>query len=315
MTPTATSAVKGVTGNVTSGVLIAACLSYGTPIFITPTVSLSVFTRPSAERGLSQLHLFNGHVVRPTRKRLTDRLINGKHVRRPSGVITILRSFFTSRAQLRGGGVMVATNPACRGVSPIHFVNGCSSKGVKFTLTRTYTRRKTRIALVTKPISLAMIRPGVGQVSIRSTRRVCRTTVATFPRTSTNVLYTTITSCHPSRRTDRGVGERAGKRVSLHLIPGGSVTTSLKTVGHRGRVLMNFTLRAGGRVTRTRKGVGQGGLSFVILGSLGSTNTNFHYSAGGVAVVSGRNKAVTCPLGDGRRITISVMGGLTALLG
>lgn len=312
MTPTATSAVKGVTRNVTSGVLIAACLSVGTPMFVTPTVSLSVFTRPSARRGLSVLHSCKGRVVRPTTKRLTDRLMKGKQVRRPRGVVRILREFFTNGRSLGKHGIVVATNPACRGVSPMHFVNGCSSKGVKCTLTRIYTKQNTRIALIDKPIDLRIRRPGVRHVGIRDTRRVCRTTATTCTSTSTKVLYTTITSFAPRYATSRGVGHR-GRSLILQLGPARSVTTTLNGSGHRGRHLMNFTLRAGSRMTRTRSGLTHGGLSFVILGSLGSGKTKFQYSAGGVAVVSHRGTDA-CPLGDGGRITRSVVSGLMALL-
>lgn len=295
----------------TSGVLIAACLSVGTPIFITPTVSLSVFTRPSARRGLSVLHDCNGRVVRPTSNRLTDRLMKGKHVRRPRGVVRILRTFFTHRRSLTKQGVIVATNPACRGVSPIHFVNGCSSKGVNCTLTRTYTSHKTRIMLIDNPIALRAIRPGVRHVSMRGTTRVRHTATSTFGSTSTKVLYTTMTSFAPRRITSRGVGQK-GSSLILQLGPAYSVTTSLKGRGHPSRLLINFTLRAYSRIDRTRSGLTHGGFSFVILGSLGSGKTNFHYSAGGVAVVS-HTRTISCPLGHGRRITRSVISGLSDL--
>lgn len=305
MTPTATSAVKGVTGNVTSGVLVAACLSTGTPIFITPTVSLSVFTRPDARGGLSALHSCNGRVVRPTSNRLTDRLMKGNHVRRPRGVVQMLSRFFSSANRLTKGGILVATKPACRGVSPIHFVNGCSSNGVKFTLTRRYTHHKTSIMLVTKPMRRGACRSRVAHVSIRSTRSVCRTTVTRCPLISTKVLYTTMTSFAPSTITSGGVGQRKS-RLLLRLGPARSVTTTLNGVGAPKRGLVNFTLRAGSRRHGTRKGLVQGGFSFVILGSLGSTNTKFHCSAGGVDVLDYENEA-SCPLGSGARMTESVV--------
>lgn len=277
-------------------------------MFMTPTVSLSVFTRPSAQGGLSALHSCKGRVVRPTRKRLTDRLMKGNEVRRPRGVIRVLRTFFTGRRSVTKGGMIVATNPACRGVSPMHFVNGCSSKGVKFTLTRRYTSHKTRMSLVDKPMAVRTRRPGVHHVSIRDTKRVCRTTVHRFPATSTNVLYTTITSFAPRAMTNRGVGER-GSGLALRLGPARSVTTTLKGQGGSKRALIKFTLRAGSRAGGTREGLRHGGLSFVMLGSLGSRKTKFHYSAGGVAVVSHR-KTAPCPLGDGRRMTESVVSEL-----
>lgn len=314
MTPTATSAVNGVTGKVTSGVLVAACLSTGTPIFMTPTVSLSVCTRPTARGGLRVLHSCNGRVVRPNANRLTDRLMKGKHVRRPRGVVHILSRFFSTGNRLRNGGVVVATKPACRGVSPIHFVNGCSSKGVKFTLTRRYTHHKTRIALVTKPIRLGARRSHVHHVSMRSTNRVLMTSGGCFTRTSTNVLYTTMTSFHPRIMTSGGVGHRGRRRLALRLRTARSVTTDLKTLGNGGRLLMNFTLRAGGRRRGTRKGLRHGGFSFVMLGSLGSTKTKFHCSAGGVDVVSEGNHA-SCPLGSGARMTRSVVSHLSSRLG
>lgn len=308
MTPTATTAVNGVTGKVTSGVLVAACLSTGTPIFITPTVSLSVCTRPSARGGLSVLHSCNGRVVRPNANFLTDRLIKGKHVRRPRGVVHILTTCFSTDNSLTKGGVLVATNPACRGVSPMHFVNGCSSKGVNFTLTRTYTKQNTRIALIAKPIYLRASRPYVRHISIRATTRVTGRTRLCFRRTSTNVLYTTMTSFAPRAATNCGVGER-GSSLALHLGPARSVTTVLKRIGASGRGLVNFTLRAGSRRRGTRDGLRQGGFSFVILGSLGSSKTKFQCSAGGVDVVSQRKRA-SCPLGSGSRITRSVVGHL-----
>ncbi len=205
----------------------------------------------------------------------------------------------------------MATKPACRGVSPMEFVKGCSSNGVNVTLTRIYTEHKTRIVLVYNPAPLRAARPGVQHVSIRSTGRVCQRYVSHFARASTTVLYTTMTSFAPVQATSGGVGERK-RRLALRLRPARSVTRTLKGAGRRKRGLIKFTLRARSRTTRTVRGLGQGGFSFVILGSLGSSKTNFHRSAGGVAVLD-RGSHRRCPLGSGGRITRSVVSRLMTL--
>ncbi len=203
----------------------------------------------------------------------------------------------------------MATKPACRHVSPIHFINGCSANGVNFTLTRIYTGRNFRIVLITNPIRLAVRRPGVGHVSIRDTSRVCRTIVGRCPSYSNTVLYTTITSFAPMAMTSEGVGHR-NSRLIVRLHPARSVTHTINTIGHSSRFVINFTLRAGSRRARTLRGVHHGGFSFVMLGSLGSGGTYFNCSAGGVIVLASSNSGFLCPLGSGVRITRSVVSGL-----
>lgn len=304
MTPTSTGMVNGVTGKVTSSVLAAAVLTTGYPGCISPTVGAGVFRGPVMRSGVGGLRRCKFRVVSPTDNCLTYKSAKTKGVPRPRALFSCVVGSLTYRGSVIKGGMVIATKPARRGVSPIHCVAGRSAKGVNCTVTRGYVHHNTRIALVAKPITVAPP-PFMGIIPIMSTTSVTRTMGRATRRRSVVVGTTTITSCHPSRPISRGIGG-GSKSTALAVRHARSVLSCLNTRGGPKRFLYKFSVRARRVLRGSHTGLTGGGTSVVITGGLGMTKTKFNASAGIIALVA-TSRYERLRVVDGTSITSTVI--------
>jgi len=311
--PATANTLSKMAGGQADNLLLTSYLSARCPVFAAPAMDLDMFVHPATRSALDTLTSRGVHIIEPGTGVLASGLEGKGRMEEPEHIVQYLKKFFDARCDFAGRKVLVTAGPTYEKIDPVRFIGNYSSGKMGFALAEEFAARGAAVTLVSGPVRLKPVHPGIQLVSVESASEMFAAADACFDEMDVAVFAAAVADFTPLEQSAHKIS-RKGKGMDLQLTPTRDIAGTLATRRRPGQILAGFALETTGGVERATSKLKEKNLDIIVLNSLSDAGAGFGHETNKITIVEASGAVTEFPLKHKRQVAEDIVDKLSTLL-
>ena len=291
--PATASTIGKMAGGIADNMLVTTYLSAKCPVFLAPAMDLDMMAHPSTKRNLELLAGYGNHIIEPAEGELASHLVGKGRMEEPENIVKAVEAFFASQCDMAGLRVMITAGPTHERIDPVRFIGNYSSGKMGFAIAEECARRGAEVTLVSGPVSLQCVHPGIRRVNVESAREMLAAAEEAFATSDVAIMCAAVADYYVENQATSKIKREKDEIPQIVLKRNPDIAATLGAKKQPGQVLVGFALETDNEAANARLKIERKNLDFIVLNSMRDKDACFGTDTNKVTIIdrSGVEKA------------------------
>jgi len=312
--PATASTIGKMANGIADNMLVTTYLSCKAPVFIAPAMDMDMYAHPATQQNMERLRSFGNHIIEPAVGELASHLIGKGRMEEPEQIIRVLEDFFSSRDDLRKKKILITAGPTYEKIDPVRFIGNYSSGKMGFALAEVCAQRGADVHLITGPVSLKTVHPGIKRTDVESADEMYRAATESFVDVDAAILCAAVADYRPEKQVDGKIKRENKATMSLSLVRNKDIARTLGEKKRPDQVLAGFALETNEGLHHAKEKMIRKNLDVIVLNSLEDQGAGFRYNTNKITIIDRDGNIENFPLKNKSEVAVDIVDKLKTLI-
>jgi len=294
--PASANTMAKMAHGIADNLLLTAYLSARCPVFIAPAMDLDMLGHPATRRNIEILRSFGNIILEPATGELASGLTGKGRMEEPETLVAVLKDYFGSPVKkkilrkLAGKTILVTAGPTYEPLDAVRFIGNYSSGKMGFALAEALAVSGARVILVSGPVSLKPVHPGIEYLPVQTAREMLDQCLGYFEMTDGAILSAAVADFRPKSPVSHKI-KRKDENLMVELEPNPDIAARLGSLKKSNQFLAGFALETDNELQHAREKLDKKNFDFIVLNSLNDKGSGFNTDTNKITIISRNNKA------------------------
>ena len=312
--PATASTIGKMANGIADNMLVTTYLSCKAPVFIAPAMDMDMYAHPATQQNMERLRSFGNHIIEPAVGELASHLIGKGRMEEPEQIIRVLEDFFSSRDDLRKKKILITAGPTYEKIDPVRFIGNYSSGKMGFALAEVCAQRGADVHLITGPVSLKTVHPGIKRTDVESADEMYRAATESFVDVDAAILCAAVADYRPEKQVDGKIKRENKATMSLSLVRNKDIARTLGEKKRPDQVLAGFALETNEGLHHAKEKMIRKNLDVIVLNSLEDQGAGFRYNTNKITIIDRDGNIENFPLKNKIEVAVDIVDKLITLI-
>ena len=309
--PCTASTIGKMASGVADNMLITTYYSMKAPVFIAPAMDLDMYSHPVTQRNLETLRSIGNIIIEPASGELASQLVGKGRMQEPEDIAAALEEYFSKQAQLSKKKVLITAGPTFEQIDPVRFIGNWSTGKMGFALAEECASRGADVTLITGPVSLQTVHPGIKRIDVKSANQMYEAAMANFPDSDAAILCAAVADFTPAEVSDTKIKRKGDMTITLK--PTEDIAAALGAIKRPDQKMVGFALETDNEASNAQGKLERKNLDFIVLNSLRDEGAGFGYDTNKVTLIDRKGKE-ELPLQSKKSVAKAIIDKLAGIL-
>ena len=303
--PATANTIGKMANAIADNLLVTTYLSAKCPIFIVPAMDLDMYRHPANRRNIDTLQSFGNIIIEPTSGELASGLEGKGRMEEPEQIVGQIKSFFKSKASLRGKQFLVTAGPTYEKLDPVRFIGNYSSGKMGFAIAEELAIRGADVVLVSGPTHLDKYAENIELVRVNTADEMYKACMSFFPTCNGAVMSAAVADFTPIVKSEKKVKSKSSLSIDLKATL--DIAAELGKIKQKDQILVGFALETNNEKSNAVKKLKEKNLDFIVLNSLNDKGAGFNSDTNKVTFIDKLGKEEQFELKPKRVVAIDIV--------
>lgn len=312
--PATASTIGKMANGIADNMLITTYLSAKSPVMVAPAMDLDMWAHPTTQRNVATLERDGVEIIQPASGELASHLTGKGRMEEPEEILRRVERHFMSRESLKGKKFLVTAGPTYEDIDPVRFIGNYSSGKMGFAIAEVAVRRGADVTLVTGPVALHTVHPGIKRIDIRSASQMLKAVEKEFVGCDVAILSAAVADYAPETRHDTKLKRENTDGLELKLVKNPDIAARLGAI-KGDRILVGFALETDNEHDNAIGKMERKGLDMIVLNSLRNPLAGFNKDTNQVTVIRKDGVEKEFPAKDKKEVAKDILDQIEQMIG
>lgn len=296
LSPVSANTMAKLAHGIADNFFLTACLSAKCPVFFAPAMDLDMFKHPSTQHNIAVLQSFGYHLIEPTTGELASGLCGAGRMEEPENIYRTIADYFgATTGPLQGKNVLVTAGPTHEAIDPVRYIGNHSSGLMGFALAEEFAKQGAHVDLVTGPVALSTLHPGIVRTDVTSAGEMYETCMNLRASADIIVMAAAVADFTPAAPQDHKI-KKSDILTEIRLKKTIDILAEMGTLKRPGQMIIGFALETDQEEEHARQKLIQKNLDLIVLNSLKDTGAGFKHPTNKVSILYKSGEIKRLPL-------------------
>jgi phosphopantothenoylcysteine decarboxylase/phosphopantothenate--cysteine ligase len=309
LAPVSANTLAKMASGIADNLLTTTYLAAKCPVFFAPAMDLDMFHHPTTRKNIDTLLSYGNHLIAPQEGELASGLCGAGRMEEPEEILRMIRDFFFISNTLSGKKVLISAGPTYELIDPVRFIGNFSSGKMGFALAEDAAARGAQVVLVSGPVDLKPMHPGIRLISVTSAAQMADACFSEFKSSDITIMAAAVADYTVADPAPAKI-KKSGNKLMIEL---SETTDILATLGKRkqeGQFLAGFALETDNEKSNAFSKLKNKNLDMIVLNSLNDQGAGFGYDTNKVTIIMANGAETEVPLKSKKDIAAVILNAI-----
>lgn len=310
--PATASTIGKMANGVADNMLVTTYLSAKSQVFIAPSMDLDMMRHPSTVRNIELLKSYGNIIIEPAEGELASHLIGKGRMEEPENILKVLDYYFTPK-DLQGQHFLVTAGPTFEKIDPVRFIGNYSSGKMGYALANEAAARGAEVTIVSGPVDIKDVNPGVKIVKIESARQMLEQCEKIFPAVDCAIMCAAVADYAPVAQHETKIKREKDEIPVIHLMKNPDIAATLGKAKRAGQLLVGFALETDNEDVNAVDKLHRKNLDMIVLNSLKDAGAGFGTDTNKVTIFTSTGRQSQFALKSKTEVAADIVDAIVSL--
>ena len=310
--PATASTIGKMANGVADNMLVTTYLSAKSQVFIAPSMDLDMMRHPSTVRNIELLKSYGNIIIEPAEGELASHLIGKGRMEEPENILKVLDYYFTPK-DLQGQHFLVTAGPTFEKIDPVRFIGNYSSGKMGYALANEAAARGAEVTIVSGPVDIKGVNPGVKIVKIESARQMLEQCEKIFPAVDCAIMCAAVADYAPVVQHETKIKREKDEIPVIHLMKNPDIAATLGKAKRAGQLLVGFALETDNEDVNAVDKLHRKNLDMIVLNSLKDAGAGFGTDTNKVTIFTSTGRQSQFALKSKTEVAADIVDAIVSL--
>ena len=310
--PATASTIGKMANGVADNMLVTTYLSAKSQVFIAPSMDLDMMRHPSTVRNIELLKSYGNIIIEPAEGELASHLIGKGRMEEPENILKVLDYYFTPK-DLQGQHFLVTAGPTFEKIDPVRFIGNYSSGKMGYALANEAAARGAEVTIVSGPVDIKGVNPGVKIVKIVSARQMLEQCEKIFPAVDCAIMCAAVADYAPVAQHETKIKREKDEIPVIHLMKNPDIAATLGKAKRAGQLLVGFALETDNEDVNAVDKLHRKNLDMIVLNSLKDAGAGFGTDTNKVTIFTSTGRQSQFALKSKTEVAADIVDAIVSL--
>jgi len=296
-------------GGIADDALSTTYLAFANPVFVAPAMNCKMWNHPAVQVNMEKLHARGVQFIESTEGELACGDVGKGRMEEPIVIFRIISEFFTQKLPWSGKTILITAGPTYEKIDPVRFIGNYSSGKMGFALAEACANRGAHVKLITGPVSLKSVHPGIDRIDVESAGEMFDKATLFFPAMDAAILCAAVADFTPVHPFD-SKKKRGEEDLLVHLKPTRDIAATLGKLKKKPQILVGFALETDDAIQNAQSKLDRKNLDFIVLNSLRNPGAGFQHDTNQITILKREGDQYTFPLKSKKEVAEDILNEL-----
>lgn len=310
--PATASTIGKMANGVADSMLVTTYLSAKSQVFVAPSMDLDMMRHPSTVRNIELLKSYGNIIIEPAEGELASHLIGKGRMEEPENILKVLDYYFTPK-DLQGQHFLVTAGPTFEKIDPVRFIGNYSSGKMGYALANEAAARGAEVTIVSGPVDIKDVNPGVKIVKIESARQMLEQCEKIFPAVDCAIMCAAVADYAPVAQHETKIKREKDEIPVIHLMKNPDIAATLGKAKRAGQLLVGFALETDNEEVNAVDKLHRKNLDMIVLNSLKDAGAGFGTDTNKVTIFTSTGRQSQFALKSKTEVAADIVDAIVSL--
>lgn len=310
--PATASTIGKMANGIADNMLVTTYLSAKSQVFVAPSMDLDMMRHPSTLRNIELLKSYGNIIIEPAEGELASHLIGKGRMEEPENILKSLDYHFTPK-DLQGQHFLVTAGPTFEKIDPVRFIGNYSSGKMGYALANEAAARGAEVTIVSGPVDIKDVNPGVKIVKIESARQMLEQCEKIFPEVDCAIMCAAVADYAPVSQHETKIKREKDEIPVIHLMKNPDIAATLGKSKRAGQLLVGFALETDNEEVNAVDKLHRKNLDMIVLNSLKDVGAGFGTDTNKVTIFTSTGRQSQFALKSKTEVAADIVDSIVSL--
>ena len=313
LAPVSANTLAKMASGIADNLLTTTYLAAKCPVFFAPAMDLDMFHHPTTRKNIDTLLSYGNHLIAPQEGELASGLCGAGRMEEHEEILRMIRDFFFISNILSGKKVLISAGPTYELIDPVRFIGNFSSGKMGFALAEDAAARGAQVVLVSGPVDLKPMHPGIRLISVTSAAQMADACFSEFKSSDITIMAAAVADYTVADPAPAKI-KKSGNKLMIEL---SETTDILATLGKRkqeGQFLAGFALETDNEKSNAFSKLKNKNLDMIVLNSLNDQGAGFGHDTNKVTIITSDGAEAEVPLKSKKDVATVILDVISVRL-
>ena len=272
--------------------LITTYLSSRCPVFVGPAMDLDMWAHPTTKANLATLVGHRVQVIEPTDGPLASGLSGKGRMEEPENLFTVLESYFSNGAELKGKRALVTLGPTVEAIDPVRFISNHSTGKMGIEIAKALLAKGAEVQVVAGPVLFDWNTMQATVQKVTTAEEMYQAVHQHFADADVVILTAAVADYTPATVSSQKI-KKSGTEMNLELVKTKDIAASLGAIKKPGQLLIGFALETENEQPNAHKKLETKKLDAIVLNSMNDAGAGFGHDTNKITIFNTKGETFT----------------------
>jgi phosphopantothenoylcysteine decarboxylase/phosphopantothenate--cysteine ligase len=313
MAPVSANTLAKMASGIADNLLTTTYLAAKCTVFFAPAMDLDMFHHPTTQKNIDTLLSYGNHLIAPQEGELASGLCGAGRMEEPEGILRIVTDFFLKRNLLSGKKVLISAGPTYELIDPVRFIGNFSSGKMGYALAEDAAARGAQVALVSGPVGLKPLHPGISLISVTSAEQMAEACFSEFKSSDITIMAAAVADYTVTDPAPVKI-KKSGDKLTIELSKTTDILATLGKQKRAGQFLAGFALETDNEKSNALIKLKNKNLDMIVLNSLNDQGAGFGHDTNKVTIITSDGAEAEVPLKSKKDVATVILDVISVRL-
>lgn len=313
MAPVSANTLAKMASGIADNLLTTTYLAAKCPVFFAPAMDLDMFHHPTTQKNIDTLLSYGNHLIAPQEGELASGLCGAGRMEEPEEILRIVTDFFLKRNLLSGKKVLISAGPTYELIDPVRFIGNFSSGKMGYALAEDAAARGAQVALVSGPVGLKPLHPGISLISVTSAEQMAEACFSEFKSSDITIMAAAVADYTVTDPAPVKI-KKSGDKLTIELSKTTDILATLGKQKRAGQILAGFALETDNEKSNALSKLKNKNLDMIVLNSLNDQGAGFGHDTNKVTIITSDGAEAEVPLKSKKDVATVILDVISVRL-
>lgn len=313
MAPVSANTLAKMASGIADNLLTTTYLAAKCPVFFAPAMDLDMFHHPTTQKNIDTLLSYGNHLIAPQEGELASGLCGAGRMEEPEEILRIVTDFFLKRNLLSGKKVLISAGPTYELIDPVRFIGNFSSGKMGYALAEDAAARGAQVALVSGPVGLKPLHPGISLISVTSAEQMAEACFSEFKSSDITIMAAAVADYTVTDPAPVKI-KKSGDKLTIELSKTTDILATLGKQKRAGQFLAGFALETDNEKSNALIKLKNKNLDMIVLNSLNDQGAGFGHDTNKVTIITSDGAEAEVPLKSKKDVATVILDVISVRL-
>jgi phosphopantothenoylcysteine decarboxylase/phosphopantothenate--cysteine ligase len=313
MAPVSANTLAKMASGIADNLLTTTYLAAKCTVFFAPAMDLDMFHHPTTQKNIDTLLSYGNHLIAPQEGELASGLCGAGRMEEPEEILRIVTDFFLKRNLLSGKKVLISAGPTYELIDPVRFIGNFSSGKMGYALAEDAAARGAQVALVSGPVGLKPLHPGISLISVTSAEQMAEACFSEFKSSDITIMAAAVADYTVTDPAPVKI-KKSGDKLTIELSKTTDILATLGKQKRAGQFLAGFALETDNEKSNALIKLKNKNLDMIVLNSLNDQGAGFGHDTNKVTIITSDGAEAEVPLKSKKDVATVILDVISVRL-
>ena len=313
MAPVSANTLAKMASGIADNLLTTTYLAAKCTVFFAPAMDLDMFHHPTTQKNIDTLLSYGNHLIAPQEGELASGLCGAGRMEEPEEILRIVTDFFLKRNLLSGKKVLISAGPTYELIDPVRFIGNFSSGKMGYALAEDAAARGAQVALVSGPVGLKPLHPGISLISVTSAEQMAEACFSEFKSSDITIMAAAVADYTVTDPAPVKI-KKSGDKLTIELSKTTDILATLGKQKRAGQFLAGFGLETDNEKSNALIKLKNKNLDMIVLNSLNDQGAGFGHDTNKVTIITSDGAEAEVPLKSKKDVATVILDVISVRL-